>query len=103
MIEKAKSKRDNLSSLWTFGCRFYVQPPGKRKSNLKNHASKTIFIVYNLHATLNVLYYYFDTHRIKLASHVWFDEGMNDLPMVDTPLNVQHICIVDRVQFFLKK
>ena len=30
-----------------------------------------------------------------MASHVWFGEGMNDLPMADIPINVQHLEIVD--------
>ena len=39
----------------------------------------------------------------KLASHVWFDEGMNDLPMEDTPLNVQHLQRVDNGQPLTKE
>ena len=37
-------------------------------------------------------------HIIKLASHVLFDEDMNDLPMADTPLNVQNLQRVDNGQ-----
>ena len=65
---------------------------------LKNFLSKVIFLGYNPHTTRNVLYYDVDNQIIKLASHVRFDEVMNDLTMVDNPLNVQHIQRVDNGQ-----
>ena len=45
-----------------------------------------------------MLYYDFDTHIINLASRVIFDYVINDLPMADTPLNVQHIQVVHNRQ-----
>ena len=91
MIEKSKSKQDNFFSLCNFGCRVYVQPLGNIKSKFKNHASKWIFLGYDPNTTQNVIYCDVDTHRIKLASHVRFDEGMNKFPMVDATLNFQHL------------
>ena len=70
-------------------------PLDTKNSNLKNHVSKGILFVYDTHNTRNLLYYDVDTHIIKLSSHVRFDEVMNDLPIEDTPLNVQHIQRVD--------
>ena len=54
-IDKVTSKRKNLSFLRTFGCCVYMRPPVKRKSKLKNHVSKGIFLVYDPHTTQNVL------------------------------------------------
>ena len=45
-----------------------------------------------------MLYYDVDTHRIKLASHVRFYKGINNLLMAYTPLNFQHLQIIDNVQ-----
>jgi hypothetical protein len=33
----------------------------------------------------NILWYNEDTHRVKGAKHVRFDEGMNDVPFDLTP------------------
>ena len=97
-IDKSTSKRDNLYFLQTFVCSFYVRPLGNRKLKFKNHVSKVILLGYYPHNTRNVLCNDVHTHRIKLAPHVRFDEGMNELPMPDTPLNVQHIQRVDNGQ-----
>ena len=35
------------------------------------------------------------TKRVKIATHVRFDEGMNDLPFESIPPNVQHLQRVD--------
>ena len=80
-----------------------MRPPGKRKAKFKDHLSKVIFFGYDPHTTLNVLYYDVDSHRIKLASHVRFDEAMNYLPMADTPLNVQHLQRVNNGQLLPKE
>ena len=48
----------------------------------------------------NVLYYDVDIHRIKLASHARFDQGMNDFPMTDNPLNFQHLQTVNNGKLF---
>ena len=90
-IEKAIYNLEKLSSPWTFGFFVYARPPGKKKFKLKNHVYKGIFLGYDPHTTQNMLYYDVDTHIIKLASHVQFDEVMNDFPMTDTPLNFQHL------------
>ena len=75
-----------------------MQPPVKRKYKYKNHLSKGIFLDCDPHTTQNVLYYDVNTHIIKLDSRVLYDEGMSNLPISDTSLNVQHLQIVDNGQ-----
>jgi hypothetical protein len=41
--------------------------------------------------TKNILWYDVDTGRIKIAKHVRFDEGLNDLPIDALLSNVQHV------------
>ena len=43
------------------------------------------------HTQKNILWYDLDTNRIKIAFHVHFDEGMNDLTSLDLPPNVRHL------------
>ena len=73
LIKKTTPKQENISSLWTLGCSFYMWTPVNWKSKLKNHVSKVILLRYDTHTTQNVLYCDVDTHRIKLTSRVWFD------------------------------
>ena len=47
------------------------------------------------HTTRNILWYDLETTRIKIATHARFDEGMNDLPVVDMPPNVRHLVCAD--------
>ena len=65
---------------------------------MKNYVSKGILLGNDPHTTRSLIYYRVDTYRIKLASYVQFDEGMNDLFMEDTPLNVQHLHRVNNVK-----
>ena len=71
-VDKDTSKQDNLFPLWSFVCHAYVRPPGKRKSKLKNHVSKEIFLLYDPHTNRKFLYCNGDNHMIKLTSHVQF-------------------------------
>jgi len=72
-----------------------VRPPSKRRAKFKNNSKKGIFLGFVPHTTRNILWYDVDTERVKIASHVRFDEGMNDLPIDRIPPNVQHL---ERVQ-----
>lgn len=81
----------DLASLRTFGCRVWVRPPGKRSSRLKNHAKRGIFLGFLPNTTKNILWFDPETNRVKIAFHVRFDEGMNDLPLADVPPNVRHL------------
>ena len=45
------------------------------------------------HTTQNIQWYNVNTHKVKNAGHVRFDEGMNDLPYhlaPPNPLNLQY-------------
>ena len=81
----------DLGGLRTFGCRVWVRPPGKRHSRLKNHAKRGIFLGFLPNTTKNILWYDPETNRVKIAFHVRFDEGMNDLALADVPPNVRHL------------
>ena len=89
--EAALGKKDNLSSLRTFGCRIWVRPPGRLTSKFTSRSLKGIFLGYLPNTTKNVVWYDVNTKKIKYASHVRFDEGMNDLPVADIPPNVHHL------------
>ena len=43
------------------------------------------------HTLRNILWYDTLTNRVKLATHVRFDEGYNDLPFIALPPNLQYI------------
>jgi hypothetical protein len=90
-ILKATSHKEDLTGLRTFGCRVWVRPPGHRKAKFKTRSRKGIFLGYVPYTTRNILWYDVHTHRVKIANHARFDEGMNDLPISDIPPNVQHI------------
>jgi hypothetical protein len=81
----------DLANLRTFGCRVWVRPPGKRRSRLQNHSKLGIFLGFLPNTTKNILWFDPETNRVKIAFHVRFDEGMNDLPLADLPPNVQHL------------
>jgi hypothetical protein len=89
--EAATHKRENFRDLRTFGCRVWVRPPGKRKAKLRLHARKGIFLGYLEHTLKNIMWYDLETKRVKIAFHARFDEGMNDLPALLVPPNVQHL------------
>jgi hypothetical protein len=81
----------DLADLRTFGCRVWARPPGKRHSRLKNHSKRGMFLGFLPNTTKNILWFDPETNRVKIAFHVRFDEGMNDLPLADVPPNVRHL------------
>eukprot|EP00536_Pseudo-nitzschia_multiseries_P015908 jgi/Psemu1/44246/gm1.44246_g len=86
-LELATGKKENLTDFRTFGCRVWVRPPGKKQIKLKPNARRGIFLGFVPYTTRNILWYDTETHRVKIATHVRFDEGMNDLPLSDLPTN----------------
>jgi hypothetical protein len=58
---------------------------------LQPNSRKGIFLGILPNTTKNILWYDVDTGRIKIAKHVRFDKGLNDLPMGAIPPNVQHL------------
>ena len=84
-------KKDDLSALRTFGCRVWVRPPGRRSAKLIPNSRKGIFLGFMPNTDKNIIWYDTETHVVKIAKHVPFDEGMNDLPPDLMPLNVVHL------------
>lgn len=87
----ATGKVDDFSAFRTFGCRVWVRPPGRRSAKLRPNSRKGIFLGFLANTTKNILWYDVETHRVKIAKHARFDEGMNDLPTSDIPPNVVHL------------
>ena len=72
----------DLSSLKIFGCPVTVKKPGRRATKLANHSYRGIFLEF-VNTSDNIRYYDTKTKRIKIGSHVIFDEGhftSNDPP-----------------------
>ena len=90
-ITLAHNRRENFTHLRTFGSRVWVRPSGRRPSKLFPNSRKEIFLGFLPDTTKNILWYDAETDKIKIASHVRFDEGMNDLPVASVPPNVQHL------------
>jgi len=84
-------KKDGLSALRTFGCRVWVRPPGGQSAKLIPNSCKGIFLGFIPNADKNVIWCDTGTHVIKIAKHVRFDEGVNDLPPNLVPPNVVHL------------
>jgi len=84
-------KKDDPSALRTFGCRAWVRPHGRRAAKLIPNSCKGIFLGFIPNADENVIWCDTETHVVKIAEHVRFDEGMNDLPPALVPPNVVHL------------
>ena len=87
----ATVKKDNFKNLCTFGCRVYVQPLGVQKKHFKEDARQGIFLGYIPHTDCLILYYNEGSCQLKISTHAKFDEGFNDLPVDNLPLNSQQI------------
>jgi len=55
------------------------------------NSRKGIFLGFIPNTDKNILWYDTETHAVKIAKHVRFDEGMNDLPPDLVPPNVVHL------------
>jgi len=84
-------KKDDLLALCTVGCRAWVRPPGRRAAKLTPNSRKGIFLGFTPNADKNIIWHDTETHVVKIAKHVRFDEGMNDLPPDLVPPNVVHL------------
>jgi dUTP pyrophosphatase len=77
--EAYTGKRPNLTKLRLFGCPLVARKPGRRPAKVDIHAARGIFLGYT--ATDNNVYYKDDlTKRIKVATHVTFDEAGYTIP-----------------------
>lgn len=67
-------KRPNLAHLRIFGSPIVSRLPGRRPAKLDHHTSVGIFLGYTATAK-NIYYRDRDTKRVKIATHVTFDEA----------------------------
>jgi Integrase core domain. len=83
-FEMVRGRKPNLSLLRIFGCNVYIRPPGRRSSKLDKHVIRGRFLGYT--STLKQIYYLEEgTHKIKIAAHARFDEGLASIPLSDLP------------------
>jgi hypothetical protein len=90
-VEIVTGRRDDFSTFRTFGCRVWIRPPRGRRTKFLPNSRKGLFLGFLPGTTKNILWYDVETQRVKIAKHVRFDEGMNDLPFDAIPPNVQHL------------
>jgi hypothetical protein len=90
-IEMTSGNKDNFSAFRTFGCRVWVRPTTKRPAKFHTVSRKGIFIGFIPDTTRNILWYDVESQLVKIAKHVQFDEGMNDMPLDAIPPNVQYL------------
>ena len=90
-IEFAHKRKDNFKNLKTFGCRICVRPPGIQSKRFKDNNRQGIFLDYVPHTDRLFTWYDKGTHQAKIATHAKLDEGFNNLPIDNLPLNCQHI------------
>ena len=64
----------DLSHLRVFGCPVVARKAGKRRSKLSQHSFSGIFLEF-VNNSSNIRYYDTKSKRIKIASHVTFDEA----------------------------
>ena len=76
-ITMCTGKRVDLSLLRVFGCRCYALPSHIRDAKVDVHARDGIFLGFK-NTFRNALYYDNQTHTVKTARHIAFDEGFND-------------------------
>jgi len=85
--------KPNLKKLWLFGCPVIARLPGKRPAKLGTHAAMGFFLGYT--GTDNNVYYQDHlTKRIKISTHVTFDEAGYTLPkaaLSNTQIRLQSI------------
>ena len=81
-----------------FGCRIWVCPTGIRKNHFKDDIQKGIFLSYVHHTDYLILYYDFETDRVRITSHCKFDEEFNDLLSESVHLGIQQLIRVNHDQ-----
>lgn len=84
-------KKDNLKNLFTFGCWVFVYLPCIRKESFKQDAQQRIFVGYVPHTDHLILWYDEGSSQVKISTQAKFEEGFNNLPVDNLPLNYQQI------------
>jgi len=77
-------KKPSAKHLRVFGCPVIVKLPGPKPAKLDHHTAHGIFLGYTA-TDHNIYYQDFKTRRIKIATHVKFDEAGWTLPTSELP------------------
>ncbi len=80
--------KPSLKHLRIFGCPVIVRLPGPRPAKLEHHTAHGIFLGYTA-TDHNVYYQDYKTKRVKIATHVKFDEAGYTLPKASVPPAMQ--------------
>ena len=81
------SKKDNFTKFQTFSCRVHVRSSGVRSKPFKNKARQGIFLGYVPSSSCVIIWFNESSKRVKFATHAKFDEGFNNLPVDNLPIN----------------
>ena len=73
-FESYTGRVPDLSHLKVFGCPVTARKAGKRRSKLSKHSFSGIFLEF-VNNSSNIRYYDTNSKRVKIASHVTFDEA----------------------------
>ena len=73
-FEAYTGRRPDLSNLKVFGAALRIRKPGRRKTKLSNHTYVGRFLEF-VGTDKNVKYYDVRSERVKIATHVVFDEA----------------------------
>ena len=89
--EKVFGTKTNLSDVRVFGCRVHVHHSGKkRRVKYKIETKKGHYLGHKPGTSLkNTIWIDSDTQRVKYGYHQRFHEGMNDLTLVEMPMNAK--------------
>ena len=82
-VTLATGKSEDFLNMQTFGCWVWVQPPGHCAAKLQTNSQKGIFLGCVPRTTHNILWCDVKTTETKIATHACFNEGMNNLPVIN--------------------
>lgn len=82
-------KKNNFRNIRVFGCNVWI----------RDAARKGIFLGFIPHTDRQILFWDCESHRVKVAIHCKFDEGMNDFPSDQLPLGFQQLTRVNSDEY----
>lgn len=85
--EAWSGKKPNVSKLRIFGSPVIVRLPGPRPAKLDHHTTHGLFLGYTA-TDHNIYYQDYKTKRVKIATHVTFDEAGYTLPSKERSLGM---------------